>query len=430
MNLILSIPLGIRVGVVFAVGIAAGSLANLAIYGLAWHPRSISPWGRADPKVPPRHRRDRLPIVGWLGLRRERHVHGPGFWLRPMLLELLSGLGLAALYWWEIGRQGLLPPDAPPYGDLRIHAIFHAQFAAHSLLLWLMLVASAIDLDEKVIPDKVTVPGTLLGLTLAAALPYSLLPGLVPPLAPTIRPEFWRGISADSWPFLQLISPRAWQPAANDFLQSWSVAFGLGCWWLWCAALMPRSWYTRHGLLRAVQLSLARTLRQPATYGILVMGAIGSLGILAVWRVGERHWVGLISALVGMAASGGLVWLVRAMCSAALKREAMGFGDVTLMAMIGTFLGWQTCVVVFFVAPFFALAFGLARLILWRDRELPYGPFLCLAATSTIVFWAKIWDRTLDVFAMGWLLPIFLLGCIAMMPVMLWIYRLILSFLR
>src|SRR6185312_15456707 len=45
-------------------------------------------------------------------------------------------------------------------------------------------------------------------------------------------------------------------------------------------------------------------------------------------------WVGLLGLLVG----GGLTESVRLVASLALRREAMGFGDVTLLAMIGAFL--------------------------------------------------------------------------------------------
>ena len=57
----------------------------------------------------------------------------------------------------------------------------------------------------------------------------------------------------------------------------------------------------------------------------------------------------------------------------------MGFGDVTLMMMVGAFLGWQAGVVIFFLAPFAGLVVGVLQLVLRRDDEIPYGPFLCLA---------------------------------------------------
>ena len=36
----------------------------------------------------------------------------------------------------------------------------------------------------------------------------------------------------------------------------------------------------------------------------------------------------------------------------------MGFGDVTLLAMIGAFVGWQGVIVVFFLAPFAGAVIG------------------------------------------------------------------------
>ena len=58
-----------------------------------------------------------------------------GFWIRPMLVELLCGLGLAGLYNWEIGQVALFPADMPrppnPALPLMWPYILHEQFAAH-----------------------------------------------------------------------------------------------------------------------------------------------------------------------------------------------------------------------------------------------------------------------------------------------------------
>ncbi|MEN6450939.1 MAG: A24 family peptidase [Thermoguttaceae bacterium] len=407
MNEILTVPLTVRLVAVFIFGAFAGAAANWAIYRLAWFARPISPWSPPAPAAPRRRWSDRLPILGWMGLRRESFLHGRGFWLRPMLIEILMGGGLAALYWWETVAPGLLPR-----GGLLPDAVLHAEFAVHALLITLMLAASLIDADEMIIPDEITVGGTLVALLLAAAWPQSLLPN------PIAGPGF-----------LELSSPDAWP----DWLAGGRVgalAIGLGCWWLWCVAIMPRSWYPRHGWLRAVRLCCARLTRERATYRILRMAAFGSLAVLLVWYRAGTNWEGLLSALVGMAAGGGLIWLVRVIGAAALGREAMGFGDVTLMAMIGAFLGWQPCLVIFFLAPVAGLVVGLLRLLLLRDREIPYGPFLCLAALFVIVFWNAVWTWSQGIFAMGWLVPVVMLFCLLLMAVMLTVWRLLLSLLR
>ncbi len=135
------IPLAVRMVIVFVVGVCLGSLVNWAIYTFAWHPRPT-----------------------------------PRFGVRPLSLKIGLGLALAGLYWWEVGHLGLISGQlgglavAPPSGTL------HLQFSCHALLLCWMLAASFIDIDEKIIPDEITVSGTLLGLVLATLVPMSLLP--------------------------------------------------------------------------------------------------------------------------------------------------------------------------------------------------------------------------------------------------------------
>ena len=203
------IPPPLRLAMVFVVGACLGSLVNWAIYALAWRPRPISPWSRLPLGAPPRRRADFMPVFGWFRLRREAHLHGRGFWIRPLLLELGLGTALAALYWWEIERLGLirgqldmLVPNAlaaavaPPLWPL------HLQFFSHALLLCWMLAASFIDIDEKIIPDEITVTGTLLGLALSIVAPMSLLPHIDGRPAPPVvgQADSASGRRARVWP--------------------------------------------------------------------------------------------------------------------------------------------------------------------------------------------------------------------------------------
>lgn len=414
MNLILSLPLELRLVLVFVLGTCIASAANWAIYRLAWNRRSIGPWIAPETGAPARRFADRLPILGWLGLRRETALHGPGFWVRPMLLEILTGVGFVALYWWETVALGLLPAGTPHPVPMEIQTVLHLQFAAHCVLIGLMLAASMIDVDEMTIPDEITVIGTMAGLLMAAAWPWSLLPTVVQGDGGRIGLDF-----------LHLTSPSNWPARLDGAPRGAPLGLGLACWWFWCAALTPRTWYSRHGWLRAAQLCWARMVRHPSTRRVLRMAIIGSLAIAMVWYRGASGWEGLLSALVGMAAGGGLIWAVRLIGAAVLRREAMGFGDVTLMAMLGAFLGWQSCLVIFFLAPVAGLAIALLRLILFRDREVPYGPFLCLAALFTIIRWDAVWSYTEGVFALGWLVPLAVLCCLALMAAMLGTWRLI-----
>jgi leader peptidase (prepilin peptidase)/N-methyltransferase len=115
------------------------------------------------------------------------------------------------------------------------------------------------------------------------------------------------------------------------------------------------------------------------------------------------HWRGLWIGVQGLLVGGGLIWSVRLLAGVVFRREAMGFGDVTLLAMIGAFLGWQAAVLTFFLAPFPALAQVLWKLLrslgkrlrgeqlLESDREIPYGPYLSMTAAALVLGWPWIW---------------------------------------
>ena len=88
----------------------------------------------------------------------------------------------------------------------------------------------------------------------------------------------------------------------------------------------------------------------------------------------------------------------------------MGFGDVTLMAMIGSFLGWQAMPIIFFLAPLAGLVVGLVQWFVYRDNVIPYGPFLCLATLGVFLLWGPIWLWAMPLYAEPWLVPAVIAG--------------------
>jgi prepilin signal peptidase PulO-like enzyme (type II secretory pathway) len=424
------IPLWMRLTAVFTAGACLGALVNWAIYTYAWRPRWISPWSAVPIDATPRRWFVRLPLIGWLGLRHEAAVHGRGFWFRPLLIELGLASSLVALYWWEVVRYGLVQgqigvPVVPPAW------VLHAQFTSHVILLCWMLSASFIDIDEKIVPDEITVTGTLLGLALATLVPMSLLPQItewpVPPVVgePLANPAGAPAIGPGGGTFWVEPVTIVPQPLPNWLLaRHWpSLVIALGCYWLWCFALAPRIWRGRRGMLFGLELIFRRSWRELTRLPLGGLLLIGTPAIVACWAIIHSHWIGLVTSLVGLVGSGGIVWAVRLIGTFALRREAMGFGDVTLMMMVGTFLGWQACLIAFFLAPFAGLLVGLLQFVLRRDDVIPYAPYLCMASAVVVIAWAPIWTWAQPMFEHVFLVPAVLAVCLMLLGVLLFVWR-------
>lgn len=117
-----------------------------------------------------------------------------------------------------------------------------------------------------------------------------------------------------------------------------------------------------------------------------------------------RPWDAILGMFVGAGAIAVVGWLGEVW----LKRPAMGFGDVTLMAVVGAALGPPRALLTIFVAavlaPIILLGVvypmsgrgladnrGQTELALeptggWRKRELPFGVFLAPAALITLLY--------------------------------------------
>jgi leader peptidase (prepilin peptidase)/N-methyltransferase len=94
---------------------------------------------------------------------------------------------------------------------------------------------------------------------------------------------------------------------------------------------------------------------------------------------------GLRDAVIGAAACSLLLFAMGEAVSRVLGKEALGFGDVKMIAMMGAFLGWQLTLVSLFMASFLGSVIGIGLVVLTRNRdyEIPLGSFLALGALAS-----------------------------------------------
>ena len=111
--------------------------------------------------------------------------------------------------------------------------------------------------------------------------------------------------------------------------------------------------------------------------------AIGLLFAFAPLALGGRtdpHALTWLQALLGAAAGFALLWIVAFLGSKAFGKDAMGGGDIKMMAMIGAFLGWQGVLLTVFLGAACGTLVFLPLKLAGRDKLVPFGVFLALGA--------------------------------------------------
>jgi len=248
-------------------GLIVGSFLNVCIVRLPRDRSIVSP-----PSHCPRCRAsikfyDNIPVISFLLLRGKcRNCGLPISWRYP-LVELLNGL----FYLWIVHEFGI-----------------NGEAFLLMLLCSSLIVITFIDLDYQIIPDVITLPGMLVGLTLA--------------------PLFMSALQ-DPLPF---------------HLNS----------------LMPHA-------------------------GPYLLGFLNSL-------------IGLLSVSVPLFAIGWTWEKLR-------HEEAMGGGDVKLMGMVGSLLGWKGAFLTIFLGSIVGSIVGVTLIILKlhkRGQVIPFGPFLALGSVA------------------------------------------------
>jgi leader peptidase (prepilin peptidase)/N-methyltransferase len=117
-----------------------------------------------------------------------------------------------------------------------------------------------------------------------------------------------------------------------------------------------------------------------------------------------------LDAVLGAAAGFALLWVVKAAGDWALARglirgeeldqvlepgetpTTLGLGDLKMMAMVGSFVGWRGVLLTAFLGSLAGVAIFLPLLLLKRRRPVPFGVFLAIGAVATVVAGSRLLD--------------------------------------
>lgn len=154
--------------IVFLLGICIGSLINVCVARLPMEKSILWPSSRCFNCLQPILKKDNLPLLGYLRLRGRCRTCGSQFSSRYFWVELITGVAFAGLFWldlhanWQESKYIQSIANQVQFGVIPAKAWIY--FLHHAVFFCFLLVAALTDLDGKVIPLSVTIPGTLVGI--------------------------------------------------------------------------------------------------------------------------------------------------------------------------------------------------------------------------------------------------------------------------
>lgn len=154
--------------------------------------------------------------------------------------------------------------------------------------------------------------------------------------------------------------------------------------WGWMAARYgagPES--VRAALFLTLLLGIAMT--DAREYIIPDEFSIGGL-LLGVGFAVAAGFPTLRDAVIGATVGFALLWVVAWLGKHAFKKEAMGGGDIKMMAMVGAFVGWKGVFLTIFLGSVVGtVIFGPLALV-GKKKDVPFGIFLALGAAVTFLW--------------------------------------------
>ena len=103
--------------------------------------------------------------------------------------------------------------------------------------------------------------------------------------------------------------------------------------------------------------------------------------------------LGWRGSLIGAVSGFLFFYLVAAAGEKVFKKEAMGGGDIKMMAMVGGVIGWKGIILTTFLGSLLGSIIGVLMMIFaGRERGslIPFGPFLAVGSAISLIFGQEI----------------------------------------
>ena len=120
-----------------------------------------------------------------------------------------------------------------------------------------------------------------------------------------------------------------------------------------------------------------------------------AFGLGRLFPSAGTYLAGFANSLVGLLLGAAPLFIIGWLWEKLRKVEAMGGGDVKIMGMVGSFLGWKGAFLTIMLGALTGSLVGVTLIALKKhqaDKVIPFGPYLAFGTLLTLFYGADIID--------------------------------------